>query len=223
MWWFTELIECMPIREWHRTRRLPSFALPKRSRQYEDKDSDGKIVMMTEYSRPEYEGEDGKTLWMMDCKELKESSKQFDRWRSKYCRLLLSSITLEVLDGMRSSATYVQLETDREIPDLFDLAELIATGHGAASIYLDFLRLSELKCTNGDYMRCNQLYKERRRMIESRATTDKEAKKMLMAWMDAIYIMAMMEMKELTIQMQRLWGARFGRRLRRRWWSSRRS
>ena len=71
----------MPIREWLRTRRLPSFALPRRSREHESKDGDGKVIMVTEYSKPEYEGEDGKTLWMMDCKELKKGGKQFDRFR----------------------------------------------------------------------------------------------------------------------------------------------
>ena len=58
--------------------------------EHEEKDADGKMIVEIEYSKPEYEGEDGKTLWMMDCKEINDSKKQFDRWRSKYCRLLLS-------------------------------------------------------------------------------------------------------------------------------------
>ena len=28
--WMTELIECMPIREWHVTRRLPNFCLTEK-------------------------------------------------------------------------------------------------------------------------------------------------------------------------------------------------
>ena len=111
----------------------------------------------------------------MECRHIMGLRTKFDEKRSLYCRLLLSSISRKIFDKIRAAPTFAKLEDDRSIPELLELARLMATGHGAASTYLDFLKLSELKCVGGDYMTCNRLYLERRRMIEVKMTTPRES------------------------------------------------
>ena len=47
IWYMTELIGYMPIRDWVSTNRLPNFDLPRRSRDHEVKDEEGKMVTVT--------------------------------------------------------------------------------------------------------------------------------------------------------------------------------
>ena len=105
-WFLTELIGYMPIRTWVKTGNSPRFALPKRSRIVEEKESDGTSKQVSICVKAEWDGEEGKLIWQMHCRSLMDQEKEFDRKKSHYCRIMLSHVGKQVLDKMKVTAVY---------------------------------------------------------------------------------------------------------------------
>jgi hypothetical protein len=122
-------------------------------------------------------------------------------------RLILNSISAELLDRMRLSDGYDESERDRTLHAMINIARLVSTGHGAASVYMDFLKLSSVKMEGGNYTAAFTTYKRLRKNISNRIRRPEDAATLLNQWMDAILVMAVKDEPKLSQQVARIMGS----------------
>ena len=118
----------------------PTFRMPPRS----VKNGAGDYKDAAEWAGP-----DGLEMWKIGLHRLSRREDAFEGGCNRFMRLILNAISAELLDKMRLSNGFDDSERDRTLHAMLNIARLVSTGHGAASVYMDFLKLSSVKMEGG--------------------------------------------------------------------------
>ena len=139
-WILTEMTTNPDCKGYAITGVKPTFRMPPRSIKKQAGDYE---------EAAEWDGPDGLEMWTIGLHRCAKKDDAFEGGCNRFMRLILNSISAELLDKMRLSVDYDESERDRTLHTMINIARLVSSGHGAASVYMDFLKLSSVKMEGG--------------------------------------------------------------------------
>ena len=161
------------------------------------------------------EEEDEMELWEtqrrayeIEYKESLQDKKVFLGVRSRFMVQVIESISRKVLEKMKLSPRYQKIERDNDLPGLFDLAKTTTKGYGTSTLYMEFLRINELREDESKWSTGFTEFREARRAIRTRlASKEYTAEELIERWMDTIFVMACRKVPLLETQIKLIMGS----------------